>query len=193
MNKLYLLTLIPLILLVPQVSEAANVAITTIQTNFGNAVTSTGIMIFQGDQFINVTATGNTVSFSQSRIYFVGSLTQLEYDHSNPQLYISDQLNFQNQYADNVPHYEIFNGTIARISISPVLNTLSQPLTIELFVNGIDTGKGVTIQPRSMSAINTGINQGFGLNDNVYWKIITTDTNPRSFVFNAQDIIFYHK
>lgn len=193
MNKLYLLALLPLILLVPQVSNAANVAITTIQASFGSATTTTGTIIFQGDQFINITSTGNTVSFSQSRIYFVGTLNQLIYDPSDPQFYISDQLNFQNRYADNVLHYEIFNGTVARISISPISNTLSQPLTIELFINGIDTGKGVIIQPRSLTPINTGIQQGFNLNDNVYWKMISSDTNPRSFLFNAQDIIFYHK
>ena len=154
-------------------------------TGSENIVSSSTVKIFSD-------SSGN-LEFLAPRATYVSQVAQLQWDSNLQNDFINDQMNTISVYSDILRHGQTLNGTYFSITITPIVNTMDQPITLKLLDNSVFTGNLITIQPNDYTVITQKIDYNFNQGDNLIWKITGRTSNANSLNFNAQVIIDYNK
>lgn len=100
-------------------------------------------------------------------------------------------MDIKGSYASDVRNSEPFGGVITFLDIVPVANSFSQPIKFSLFINNIDTGKSIIINPHQSNIQYNMISQQFSKNDLIYWICQSNDTTGNMFIGNVRVLINY--
>lgn len=161
----------------------------TILTNNGTMTVTNGNLGFIGGNLITK-INGSNINFFDNR-FVTGTLQQVNWNQKDQNNYLSAQMELNSKYADNVRNSQPFPGKITTVCITPITNTLDAPITITLLINGISTGKTITISNNTLFGTVAVINQSFNLGDSLTWVISGQSQNHNGLLFNGQVLISY--
>ena len=161
----------------------------TVTNNAQGLIISNNIQSGNGIEITQTNSSGLTIT--NNRIITTGTLEQIDWNPTNQNNYLSSQMELNSQYSLLVQNTQPFQGKVTNVSITPVINTISAPVTLTLYDNGIPTKKSITIPSRSTSGIIVAINQDFNQGDSLTWAITSKSSEPNSLIFNAQVMISY--
>ena len=173
--------------------EAVTTTLFIIKTQTGvftvTSANSTFIMSGIGGDFVQQNSTA--IIFNSTRIMSVGNMVKIFYYGSAGQRYFTDQMDIEGSSIADVKNSEPIKGKLSTITITPTTNTLTKPLRLSLYVNGINTTKSIQIPTASLTSITTTINQSFIQGDSLVWVLTTLDNTGNQFIGNTKILITY--